>query len=33
MHSYPSVYALGHKAIQDIFLDDVQVEVKIIHER
>jgi hypothetical protein len=28
-HSYPSIYALGHKAIKELFLDDVLVEEKI----
>jgi len=28
-HSYPKVYALGHKAIAELFLDDVLVEEKI----
>ena len=27
--SYPSIYAIGHRAIQDIFKDDVLVEEKI----
>lgn len=29
LHSYPSVYAIGHKAIADIFSGDVLVEEKI----
>lgn len=28
-HSYPSIYAVGHRAVQDLFLDDVIVEEKI----
>jgi len=28
-HTYPSIFALGHKAIQDLLLDDVLVEEKI----
>jgi hypothetical protein len=28
-HSYPSVFALGHRAIKELFLDDVLVEEKI----
>lgn len=28
-HSYPKVYALGHSAIQDIFLDPVVVQEKV----
>ena len=28
-HSYPKVFAIGHKAIEDIFLDEVLVEEKI----
>lgn len=28
-HSYPKVYALGHRALQDLLLDDVLVEEKI----
>lgn len=28
-HSYPKVFALGHRAIADLFLDDVLVEEKI----
>ena len=28
-HSYPSVYALGHRALVDLFADDVIVEEKI----
>ena len=29
MHSYPSIYNLGHKAVADIFLDPVVVQEKI----
>ena len=29
MHSYPSIYNLGHKAVADIFLDPVIVQEKI----
>ncbi len=29
MHSYPSIYALGHRAIKDLLLDPVLVEEKI----
>lgn len=28
-HSYPSIYALGHRYLTELFLDDVQVEEKI----
>lgn len=28
-HSYPSVYALGHRAVTDLFLDPVLVEEKV----
>lgn len=28
-HSYPKIFALGHRAIKDLFLDDVLVEEKI----
>ena len=28
-HSYPKIYALGHRAIAELFLDDVLVEEKI----
>lgn len=28
-HSYPSVYALGHKALTELLLDPVLVEEKI----
>lgn len=28
-HSYPSIYALGHRYLKDLFLDDVIVEEKI----
>lgn len=28
-HSYPSIFALGHKAVADLLLDDVVVEEKI----
>jgi hypothetical protein len=28
-HSYPSIYALGHRFIKDLFLDDVLIEEKI----
>lgn len=28
-HSYPSVYALGHRYLAELFFDDVQVEEKI----
>lgn len=29
MASYPKLYTLGHRAIRDIFLDDVEVEEKV----
>ncbi len=29
MHSYPKIYAVGHRYISDLFLDDVLVEEKI----
>jgi len=29
LHSYPSVYAIGHKAIEEIFLGPVLIEEKI----
>src|SRR3990172_3173550 len=29
IHSYPSIFNLGHKAIQDLFLDTVVIEEKI----
>lgn len=29
LHSYPSIYSLGHAAIQDLFLDPVVVEEKV----
>lgn len=28
-HSYPSIYALGHRALTELFLDDVLVEEKV----
>ena len=28
-HSFPSVYAVGHAALADLFLDDVIVEEKV----
>ena len=28
-HSYPSIFALGHRAVSDLFLDDVIVEEKV----
>ena len=29
IHSYPSIYALGHKAVADIFNEPVLVEEKV----
>jgi hypothetical protein len=29
LHSYPKVYAVGHRAVSELFLDDVLVEEKI----
>lgn len=29
LHSYPSIYALGHEAVKELFLDDVIVEEKV----
>jgi len=29
LHSYPSIFAIGHKAIRDIFEEEVQIEEKV----
>lgn len=28
-HSYPKIYAIGHSALRELFLDEVTIEEKI----